>query len=295
MSKVKEYIGQFDEFVKSAYSGNTVNAYHRDVFDYMNFLIDYLGKDEPEMAELDRLSVRHYIASLHRAGNSSATIHRHIASLANFFEFLRRRGAVEKNPVRGLARPKLKMGLPPFVGEKELGEIMDRLPRSTPLEKRNRAVFEVFYGAGLRLSELIELKLQDLGSDGFIRVLGKRSKERLSPLGDRAMQAVREYLAVRDEIMHGKSSVYLFVSSRGNHLERRFVQRMVKDALESLSGELSPHDLRHAFATHMMRRGADMRAIQELLGHTALTATQIYTHLCPNDLKDIYGKAHPRA
>lgn len=295
MSGVLEKFTEFDEYLNSCYSSNTAQAYRSDVLDYCTFLIDYLGDENPEIVELNRLSVRHYIASLHRDGKSSATIHRRIASLTSFFEYLRRRGIVENNPARGLSRPKLKKGLPPFIAEKDLGDVFDSLPDETNTEIRDRAMLELFYGAGLRLSELIELKLQDFEGGGFIRVIGKGSKERLIPLGKRAVAAIGNYVKIRNQFLNNEKTDYLFLNSRGNKLDRRYVQRRVKQILNSISSDLSPHDLRHAFATHMMRRGADLRAIQELLGHVNLTATQIYTHLCPADLKKIYSQAHPRA
>ena len=295
MSDIRRQIKEFDQYAQSCYSPHTSQAYHRDIFDYLSFLIDYLAKNEPELGDIDRLSIRHYIASLHRTGKSSATIHRRIASLNNFFEFLRRRGRIDKNPARGVARPKLKSGLPPFISEDDLGKILDGLPHNTFIQKRDRAMLEVFYGSGLRLAELIGLKSKDFEGGSFLRVLGKRNKQRIVPLGKRALEALREYIASRQELNLPFPDALLFVSRRGKRLERRYIQRRVKSALESLSSEFSPHDLRHAFATHMMRRGADLRAIQELLGHANLTSTQIYTHLCPTDLQEVYSRAHPRA
>jgi len=295
MSGIVDKIEQYNEYLDSCYSPNTVQAYHRDVLDYCSFLIGYLGDENPEIIELNRLSVRHYIASLHRDGKSSSTIHRRIASLSSFFEFLRRRGIVENNPARGLARPKLQQGLPPFIEEKALGRILDSLPDETKVEIRDRAMIELFYGAGLRLAELIQLKLRDFEGGGFIRVIGKGSKERIIPIGKRAAEALENYLQIRKQLLNNENHDYLFLNNRGNKLDRRYVQRRIKQLLNSISNDISPHDLRHAFATHMMRNGADLRAIQELLGHANLTATQIYTHLCPSDLKKIYSQTHPRA
>lgn len=295
MSDFISQLAEYDNYTESCYSDNTSSAYHRDVLDYMTFMIDYLGKDSPGIRDLDRLSIRHYISSLHRGGKSGSTIHRRIASLTNFFEYLRRHGKIDKNPVRGISRPRLKSGLPPFISETELGEILDSLPQESPIEKRDKAMMEIFYGCGLRLSELINLNLADFEANRFLRVLGKGSKERIVPLGDRAIEALRNYLTDRGVLLGDRANKRTFISSRGNKLEKRYVQRRVKKLLESISSDLSPHDLRHAFATHLMRNGADLRAIQELLGHENLTATQIYTHLCPNDLKEIYTRAHPRA
>jgi site-specific recombinase XerC len=218
-----------------------------------------------------------------------------MASLKCYCDYLRRRGVMKLNPVRGLVRPRLKKGLPPFIGEILLGQLLDRMPASTPIEKRDRAIMELFYGGGLRLSELLNLTLNSLEEGEFLRVMGKGSKERVIPLGKRAVIALKEYLEVRDKIAPDSQGQMMFINRKGKPLDNRFIQRRVKKILNSLSGDLSPHSLRHAFATHLMRRGADLRAVQELLGHSSLTSTQIYTHLCPQDLKEVYSRTHPRA
>ncbi len=294
-AELAEQVGLFDRFLDECYSPRTADSYRRDLKDYLKFMVDYAGTEALEIGLCDRLSVRSYIGSLHRSGRSSATIHRRIAALTCFFDFLRRHKFIDKNPVLGLPRPKLKKGLPPFIEEADLERILDSLPSETAGEKRDRAMMEVFYGGGLRLAELIALRLTDFDQEGFLRVMGKGSKERLTPLGKRAVEALREYLKVRGELLSNRYSEALFVSSRGVSMSPRSIQMRVKRILDSISGNLSPHSLRHAFATHMMRRGADLRAIQELLGHENLTATQIYTHFCPEDLKDIYSRTHPRA
>lgn len=292
---LSEQIEIFSAFLKRHYAPNTAASYFRDIRDFHRFVIDYLGSDSPRINQLDRLSIRHYIAFLHRSGKGSATINRRIASLNCFFEFMRRHQVVAKNPIRGIPRPKRKRGLPSFIGEGELGRLLDGLPADTPSEKRDRAMMELFYGGGIRLAELIALKVQDFEGGNFLRVMGKGSKERLIPLGSRAVTALQDYLNSRETLSDRKIGQTLFINSRGNPLDRRYVQRKVKTLLSAIRSDLSPHKLRHAFATHMMRKGADLRAIQELLGHKDLTATQIYTHFCPQDLKEIFSRTHPRA
>jgi len=290
-----QYSGFFGEYISEAYSANTAQAYYHDVKDYLGFLHGYTGRDEIGVEDLNRISVRSYLAQLHRAGKSPATIHRRIEALRCFFDYLRRHRLLVSNPVKSVPRPKLKMGLPPFIGEEELGRALDALPAQTPLEKRDRAMMELFYGTGIRLSELIGLKLADFEAGTLLRVMGKGSKERILPLGKRAISALQDYLSVRGEFCRERHSSHLFLSSRGNPLDRSNIEKRVAKLLHSLAGDLSPHDLRHAFATHLMRRGAELRAVQELLGHENLTATQIYTHLCPQDLKEAYSRTHPRA
>jgi site-specific recombinase XerD len=285
----------FTEYVSNSYAPNTARSYLRDIRDFYTFLIEYLSQDQPDIVKVDRLCVRHYIAYLHRRGRNSSTIHRRIASLNNLFEFFLRHRLIEHNPVRGIVRPKLKKGLPPYISEKDWGELLDTLPCDTPAQKRDKAMMELFYSGGLRLSELIGLKVVDLQNDNVLRIMGKGSKERIVPLGVSAVGALSEYLKVRPELTRLADKGSLFINSRGNQMDERFVQRRVKSLLSAIAGDYSPHDLRHAFATHLLRRGAELRAIQELLGHTDLTTTQIYTHLCPQDLKEIYHKTHPRA
>ncbi len=288
-------IQKFKDFASEVYSPNTVSSYLFDLRDYCRFMIDYKGIDELKIEICDRLSIRSYLANLHRRNYQSSSITRRIASLSCFFDYLKRYGIIEYNPARDLPHPKKAQSLPPMIGEEQLNRIMDALPSENAVQKRDRAVMELFYGGGLRLAELINLKINDFEGGNFIRVLGKGSKERLAPLGRRAIEALNDYLPARQEILKNKFSEYLFVSGRGNHMERRYIQRMVKRNLEAVSGELSPHSLRHAFATHLLRKGAELPVIQELLGHQNLTATQIYTHFVPSDLLNIYKSAHPRA
>ena len=202
---------------------------------------------------------------------------------------------INVNPVRSLPRPKLGKGLPPYIPESDLSKILDKLPAETYIEKRDKAMMELLYGAGLRLSEMLELSIDSFEGESQIRVMGKGSKERIIPLGNSAVQALKLYLSVRSKISKIINNKTIFISQRGKPLDRSNVQKRVNKLLQSISGDLSPHDLRHAFATHLMRNGAELRAVQELLGHDNLTATQIYTHLCPQDLKEIYSKTHPRA
>jgi len=291
----QDYLSLYREFLGEAYALNTAESYYRDLEDFGKFFLDYSGKEIGDIKDIDRIAVRSYLGHLHRCGKSSATVNRRIQSLTNFFDFLRRHGITEINPMAGVSRPRAKKSLPPFIDEVALGKLLDNLPRETPIERRDRAMLELFYGAGIRLNELINLKLEDFEGAGFLRVLGKGSKERLIPLGKRAEAALQDYLTVRSELNDAPADVYIFISKRGTPLDRSNVQKRVSYLLDSISGDLSPHDLRHAFATHMMRRGAEMRAIQELLGHSDLSSTQIYTHLCPQDLKEIYSRTHPRA
>ena len=293
--ELKQIIELYFESLKDAYSKNTIQAYIRDLDDFRKFMLGYLGREEMKLEDLDRRAIRSYLASLHKNKKRPATIHRRMESLNSFFDFMRRHEFIKINPVKALPRPKLGKGLPPFIPEVELGKILDTLPTETYIQIREKAMMELFYGAGLRLSEMLTLKLENLENDSQIRVMGKGSKERIVPLGNSAVQALKNYLRIRSTISKTTNNNIFFISIRGNPLDRSNVQKRVNKLLESISGDLSPHDLRHAFATHLMRRGAELRAIQELLGHENLTATQIYTHLCPQDLKKIYSKTHPRA
>ena len=292
---LNEHINLFVESLQGSYSPYTIQSYTNDIRQYQKFLLGQIEGESLSLNDLDRMSVRRYTVSLYHQGKRPGTIHRKIASLSSFFEFLRRHNVIDKNPVRGITRPKLLQTKPTYIQEKELGKLLDNLPADTPVQKRDRAMMELFYGCGLRLSELLALTINDFEGGNYIHIIGKGDKERFVPLGKRALSALADYLQARNNILSGVQSEWLFVNSKGNRLDRRFVQRKVKQLLSSISAQLSPHSLRHAFATHMMRKGADLRVIQELLGHENLTATQIYTHYCPQDLQEVFEKTHPRA
>jgi len=206
-------------------------------------MLGYLGREEMKLEDLDRRAIRSYLASLHKNKKRPATIHRRMESLNSFFDFMRRHEFIKINPVKALPRPKLGKGLPPFIPEVELGKILDTLPTETYIQIREKAMMELFYGAGLRLSEMLTLKLENLENYSQNRVMGKGSKERIVPLGNSAVQALKNYLRIRSTISKTTNNNIFFISIRGNPLDRSNVQKRVNKLLESISGDLSPHDL----------------------------------------------------
>jgi integrase/recombinase XerC len=275
----------------------TVETYGRD----LRALASYLHAQQPlkcDAAALSTRDLRSYLAATTR-GQEPATIGRKVAALRAFYRFLRRRAGLAENPARALVAPKLRRKLPTFLSVEKAGETVemptDRASDASAL--RDRAMLEVLYGSGLRVSELVGLDLTSIDLDaGIARVLGKGSKERLVPLGKAARDALHEYLAVRGELRgRDQDANALFLSTRGLRFHVRHVQLLTKryGALATGTQALHPHALRHSCATHLLEAGADLRSIQELLGHASLSTTQRYTHVSTDQLQAVYAKAHP--
>jgi integrase/recombinase XerC len=286
-------------------SSHTLRAYAKDLAQFLTFLGDTAGESPTSLSEasllesVTRHTIREYLATLQRRGMASRTLARKLAALRSFFKYVHARGICKTNPARMVSARKLGRPLPHFLSVEEVGRLLEMPDTSTVLGKRDRAVLETVYSTGVRAGELaaIQLKHLDLIS-GVIKVFGKGRKERIALLGSPAVQALREYLAVRSELTKENDVGALFVNHRGGPLTSRSVQRIVHkyaSAAVPMRKGISPHTLRHSFATHMLDRGADLRSVQELLGHASLTSTQIYTHLTTHRLKQVYKSAHPHA
>ena len=289
-------------------SAHTVRAYESDLSQFLDFTAAASGvtRDELDPARLDRGALRAFLAGLHRRGQSRATAARKLAAVRTFLRYLRREGAIDDNPGALVATPKLDVRMPAHLSEGEMTALLSAPVGDTPLGRRDRAILELFYASGLRLSELADLDLDDVNlSARMVRVLGKGRKERLVPFNTSAARAIREYLKDREVLLRDapviagsrRRSDPLFVNYRGGRLTVRSVDRLVRRYVAATSVRLgiSPHALRHSFATHLLQRGADLRAIQELLGHARLSTTQRYTHVNAAQLLEVYRKAHPRA
>jgi integrase/recombinase XerC len=249
---------------------------------------------DPTAADARRL--RSYAAWLGTRGYAASTVARRLASLRSFFRYQRRQGLVQADPAGGLRNPKQPKRLPKPLGVDEVVTLLDSIPTSEPPGLRDRAMFEVLYGGGLRVSELVGLDLGDLDLEqGMVLVRGKGRRERLSPIGPVASAWLGRWLAARRPLRADEPAV--FVNRRGTRLSTRSVGRLLEQYLLGLGLDpaSSPHTLRHSFATHLLDRGADLRSVQELLGHRNLTTTQIYTHVTGERLHDAYQDAHPRA
>jgi len=277
------------------YSPMTVDSYRRDLYQFLEFLQPQAGGVET----IGREEIRDFLASLSEKGLSKRTINRKLACLRSFFKFLVKNGTLKVNPARGISSLKTGMGLPSFLTIPETIDMLKLPPSETVLGLRDKALLEVFYSTGIRLRELVGLDLDDVDfKNGLIKVTGKGGKERIVPLGRKAASAVKDYLARRNELLSQDSdNRALFLNRDGKRLSPRGVQRRVAKYLQLISEaeRLSPHTLRHTFATHLLDSGADLQAVKELLGHASLSTTQIYTHVTVEKLKKIYQQAHPRA
>jgi integrase/recombinase XerC len=299
---VKDHLREFLEYLRlnRNASDHTVEAYDSDVSQLLAFAAANLRISRSEIApdDLDLGIIRLFMAELYRQGQSRASVARKLSALRTFVRFLKREGWIESDPAALAVSPRREIKVPAHLSVDEMSQLLETPDTSEPLGRRDRAMLELFYASGLRLSELVGLDLEDVNLNGrIVRVMGKGSKERLVPFNDSAKTAVRAWLRDRATLCGSKRVDALFVNFRGTRLSGRSVQRLVAKYVTACSTRfgISPHALRHSFATHLLQRGADLRAIQELLGHVQLSTTQRYTHVNAAQLLDVYRKAHPRA
>lgn len=276
----------------------TIKSYNEDLL----CLIEYLEESQgsvPAPGTITPLILRGYVSALHEAGYAKTSISRRLASMRSFFKFAQREGVVENNPAKPLRNPRPDRHLPHFLTSDEIGVLLEAPPKKTSAGLRDRAILETVYSAGLRVSELVGLDVEDLDlDDGLVRVRGKGKKERLAPLGTFAIKAIRAWLRVADPAkLPPGSPTPLYLNKFGKRLTTRSIGRMLEKYLKisGLDIRTTPHTLRHSFATHLLDRGADIRSVQELLGHKSLVTTQIYTHVSTAGLLEVYEKSHPRA
>ena len=278
-------------------SPHTLRAYRRDLADFADHLREELGRPA-RVKDVDHLLLRAFLARLHKKGRSKTTASRKLATLRTFFRYLSREGLIKTNPARHLLSPRLDRRIPSPAKETEVAVLLD-IPGDSPVAMRARALLELLYATGLRCAELVSLNVEEIDLEArMLRVLGKGRKERVVPFGVRARDAVRVYLGSRNLAIDTYSaSTPLFANQKGGRLTDRSVRRVLAARVRAVSLErhLSPHTLRHSFATHLLERGADLRAIQELLGHASLSTTQRYTHVDTRHLWETYKRCHPRA
>ena len=287
-------------------SPNTVAAYAHDLALFGAFLADYYGGESWSWGGVDRLAMRGFLGHLQRRGLGKRSSARALSAVRTFFRFLHREEIVDANPARAVGTPKLERYLPSYLDRGQLAPLFDhataRAMEGKHADVRNLAMLELFYSTGMRLAELAGLDRDrlDLVSQQ-VKVVGKGRKERIVPVGDHAVRALRNYEAKRDELLRaigtGADRRAVFLNDRGRRLSRRGVQLAIAKLLGVIDegAGLSVHSLRHSFATHLLDAGADLRAVQELLGHASISTTQIYTHASVERLKEVYRKAHPRA
>jgi integrase/recombinase XerC len=285
---VKRHIEKFLRYmeVERGASPHTLRAYRKD--------LELFFESAGEGTELS--DVRGFVASEINRGQKKSTASRRLAAIRSFFKYLNREGLIKKNPARLISSPKLPKQLPRFLSVDEVFGLVEKPGGLSFIEQRDRAMLELMYSSGLRVGELASLNLDDVNLDeGLVKVMGKGRKERIVPVGGKAQEALRSYLV--EKMLQKKGDKALFVSRNGKRLDPRGIRRIVRKYSLALGipGKVSPHTLRHTFATHLLQSGADLRVIQELLGHSSLSTTQKYTHLDITHLMDIYDKAHPLA
>lgn len=305
--------GILDSFIEildaeKGYSLHTLRAYRSDILDFIGFFLEYQtdpkdpdGLDTREnqhlffarILELDKNGVRKYLSGQVRAKKSKRTISRRLSALKSFFDFLVRAGHIKMNPADTIPFPKLEKTIPRFLNIDDLFLLLDSIKTDTWLEKRNLAMFETFYSTGMRISEIHGLEMNDVDfKSQMIRVFGKGSKERVVPVGKRALDAICAYRETIDQPI-----APVFLNKQYSRLSIRSIGRILAKIVNEcgLTVPVSPHTLRHSFATHMLDSGADLRGIQEILGHASLSTTQVYTHVSMDRLMQVYDKAHPRS
>jgi len=295
-------MGRFLQYlcVERNASDLTVKSYREDLTALADYLSESRDGDCPTPSQVTVLDLRGYVAALAEAGYAKTTVARRLASMRSFFRFGQREGWSETNPAKPLRNPRKERSLPHFLSAEEIGRLLEAPPRDQPAGLRDRAILETMYSAGLRVSEVVGLILSDLDFDaGVVRVRGKGRRERLAPIGSYASRAIKRWLAVRKLSPSEPSGPEspAFLNKAGRRITTRSVARMLEKYLRQtgLDTRTTPHSLRHSFATHLLDGGADIRSVQELLGHKSLVTTQIYTHVSTAKLREAYEKAHPRA
>ncbi len=281
------------------FSSQTLRAYRNDLYQYLSFLKEEGGND---IGNVNRLLLRRFLAFQKKQDYSKTTIARKFVAVRSFYKFLCREGILEINPVESIRTPKLDKKLPKFMTVNDAEALLNLPDLNTLSGIRDSAIMETLYSAGMRVSELVGIDVADVDFlNGVVKVKGKGKKERLSPIGNHALKAIQAYLDKRKlEMVSNKlctDSKALFLNNRGGRLTERSVARMLEKYVKKagIYSKISPHTFRHSFATHLLDRGADLRSVQELLGHANLSTTQIYTHITTERLKEVYDKAHPRA
>ncbi|MEA2735513.1 MAG: integrase/recombinase XerC [Humisphaera sp.] len=312
-------VQQFLDYLRleKHFSDYTVKSYGADLIQYGQFLVGEIGQHnaEPPLnvvfpetpqstdekhVKAEPLQIREFLAYLYAQNYTKSTTARKLATLRSFYKFLIRKGSVTVNPLATIRTPKQEKRLPKCLDLEQVQKLLEAPGDADLLSARDKAMLEVLYSSGIRVSELVELKLEDIDLiEGVLRVTGKGRKDRLTPIGSQAIKAVQKYLEMRqaDPKLAHEANVRVFLNKHGEPLSTRSVRRKLDKYLvqAGLDPGISPHTLRHSFATHLLNNGADLRSVQELLGHQSLSTTQIYTHLTTARVKEAYDNAHPRA
>ena len=289
-----KYLEEYLKYLKyeKKYSSDTINSYEEDLVEFLEFL----NKEEIDLLKLSYDEIRFYLMELDSKKNKASTISRKLSSLRGFYKFLINKEYINNNPFVLVKSPKKEKKLPRFFYYNELEEMFDSIDISNALGQRNRLILEILYASGIRVSELVNIKISDI-NDETIKVLGKGNKERIARIGDYAKEILDLFLNDGYKELNKYNSEYLFLNNNGKKLTTRGVRYILDEVIKNttINKKISPHMLRHSFATHLLNEGCDILSVQELLGHESLTATAIYTHVTTDRLKDVYYKCHPRA
>lgn len=302
MEDMKRWLQRFIDFIgiEKGLSKNTLSSYERDLTSYILFLYNTNIKD---ISHTNRIHIISFINHLQQQKKATSTISRNIASIRGFYQFLYRERVIGNDPSAQLEIPKNEKRLPKVLNFKEVEQLLNQ-PMNQPsnnraIDLRDKAMLELLYATGIRVSELVTLKVNDLNlSMGFVRCLGKGAKERIIPLGQIAIDSLTSYLQKGwSELAKDKDEVSLFLNHLGSQISRQGFWKIIKKhSLQAgISKKITPHTIRHSFATHLLENGADLRSVQEMLGHADISTTQIYTQVTKTRLKDVYNRAHPRA
>jgi integrase/recombinase XerD len=294
VASISAQVGSFLDFcrIEKGLASTTIEAYYLD-------LERFIGSLQPSDSLSDPIAVHRHIDSLYQSGMSSRSIARHVTTLRNFYKFLMEQGAVDSDPTALLTSPKHGHSLPKYLNKKQLSDLMASPDRNHPQGLRDAAMLEFLYATGLRVSELCKVRVSDIErSMGFVRVVGKGNKHRIVPVGKTALHAVEEFLGNgRPRLLKGRASPYLFVTNRGAAMTRQAFWKLLAGygKKAGIFHNLTPHVLRHTFATHLLEGGADLRSVQTMLGHSDISTTQIYTHVMRSRLRKTVDEHHPRA
>ncbi|MBN2280918.1 MAG: tyrosine recombinase XerC [Candidatus Marinimicrobia bacterium] len=292
---VKKFIRYLEN--ERNYSALTAENYQRDLNQFFNFVREFYNLDQVKIHHITKQSIRHFAGKLNEEGLKNTSISRKIAALKSFFKFLASDGILEKNPAAGIKSPRTEKKLPIVVSKDILAKALNNIILKDFINARNKAVMELFYSTGIRLGELVGISMKDINfAKNTIKIYGKGAKERIVPFGKIVAENLNVYQKFRVEKFGTfNHSSPLFLSNRGKRISRQMIQIIVKKILEEVSEQLhlSPHVLRHSFATHLLDEGAELMAVKEMLGHESLSTTQLYTHLQTNKLQEMYKKAHP--
>ena len=299
---IARYI-QYLQYERNA-SPHTVRNYRSDLLQFRDFLAQGQAGGQVSLKSIDTLRIRSFLAFLFEKEKKKASIARKLAAVRAFFKFLCRERELVENPAANVSTPKLSRALPRIMSEEEMNNFLNQVGEAAqsgdPALLRDRAILELLYASGLRVSELVGLDLRRVNfGDGIVLVRGKGNKERIVPFGSKAREAMTAYLPAREKVLreHKTASTALFLNARGGRLTTRSIDRLLKKYIRQFGPNVrvSPHSLRHAFASHLLAEGADLRAIQEMLGHKSLSTTQKYTQVSIQQLIEVYDKTHPKA